>query len=144
MMSGPALIAQIEIPVRFCEIDPLSIVWHGHYLKYFEEAREAFGRKYGLGYLDVYSNGFTTPLISMTLEYKKPLVYGDRVLAEVIYVDSPAAKILFEYRAYNAATKELVATGRSAQVFITVKNAELHMTIPDFFLEWKKSVGLKL
>jgi len=50
MMSGPALIAQIEIPVRFCEIDPLSIVWHGHYLKYFEEAREAFGRKYGLGY----------------------------------------------------------------------------------------------
>jgi len=80
----------------------------------------------------------------MTLEYKKPLVYGDRVLAEVIYVDSPAAKILFEYRAYNAATKELVATGRSAQVFITVKNAELHMTIPDFFLEWKKSVGLKL
>ena len=144
MMDDTALKAEIEIPVRFSEIDPLYIVWHGHYLRYFEDAREAFGRKYGLGYLDVFNNGFTTPLVSVSCEYKKSLVYGDRALVEAIYVDSPAAKILFEYRVYNAATGDLVATGRSTQVFLTREKPELHMTMPDFFVEWKKRVGLKV
>ena len=33
------------ITVRFSETDPLGIVWHGNYIKYFEDGREAFGRK---------------------------------------------------------------------------------------------------
>ena len=47
------LTASVIIRVRFNETDPLGIVWHGNYIKYFEEGREAFGRKYGLSYLDV-------------------------------------------------------------------------------------------
>ena len=41
------------ITVRFSETDPLGIVWHGNYIKYFEDGREAFGRKYRISYLDV-------------------------------------------------------------------------------------------
>ena len=26
----------VEIPVRFNEVDSLRVVWHGHYIKYFE------------------------------------------------------------------------------------------------------------
>ena len=47
-----------EIPVRFSEVDSLQIVWHGHYIEYMEEAREAFGKKYGLSYLDWKANGW--------------------------------------------------------------------------------------
>jgi len=32
-----------KIQVRFNEADPLGIVWHGHYIRYFEDGREAFG-----------------------------------------------------------------------------------------------------
>ena len=35
----------IDLRIRFNEIDALGIVWHGHYIKYFEDAREAFGKK---------------------------------------------------------------------------------------------------
>ena len=52
-----ALTASVIIRVRFSETDPLGIVWHGNYIKYFEEGREAFGRKYGLSYLDVQREG---------------------------------------------------------------------------------------
>ena len=42
---------QTEIRVRFSEVDSMGVVWHGNYLKYFEDGREAFGRKHGLGYV---------------------------------------------------------------------------------------------
>ena len=48
------LIVRTEILVRFNEADPLGIVWHGHYIRYFEDGREAFGNQYGIGYLDFY------------------------------------------------------------------------------------------
>ena len=31
-----------EIIVRFSEVDSMRIVWHGNYLKYFEDGRESF------------------------------------------------------------------------------------------------------
>ena len=37
----------VEIPIRFSEVDSLHVVWHGHYVKYFEDGREAFGKDFG-------------------------------------------------------------------------------------------------
>ena len=42
-----------DIRIRFNETDPLGIVWHGCYITYFEDGREAFGRLHGISYLDV-------------------------------------------------------------------------------------------
>ena len=42
------LFASKEIEVRFSEVDSMGIVWHGSYAKYFEDAREEFGKKYNL------------------------------------------------------------------------------------------------
>ena len=51
------LIHTTEFDVRFSEADPLGIVWHGHYVRYFEDGREAFGEAYNLRYLDFYRQG---------------------------------------------------------------------------------------
>ena len=45
------LSASKRIDIRFSEVDSMNIVWHGSYPLYFEDAREAFGQKYGLGYM---------------------------------------------------------------------------------------------
>ena len=42
--------ASKEFAVRFSEVDSMNVVWHGSYPLYFEDAREAFGKKYGLEY----------------------------------------------------------------------------------------------
>jgi acyl-CoA thioester hydrolase len=56
-------------------------------------------------------------------------------------VDSPAAKMIFRYEIFNP-DGELVCTGETVQVFVTLGNGELSLTIPDFFKEWKKKEGL--
>jgi acyl-CoA thioester hydrolase len=126
-----------EVPVRFSEVDALGIVWHGHYLKFFEDGREAFGRQYGLGYLDIHREQFVVPLVKINIDYKKTVKYGDTIIIETTYVDSPAAKIMFNYKLYRASDSALVATGDSIQVFMDLKQ-ELYITMPPFFSAWKK------
>lgn len=131
-----------EIAVRFNEADPLGIVWHGHYIRYFEDGREAFGNSHGLSYLDFYKQGFVVPIVKVNCEYKRSLRYGDKVVVESRFVPCAAAKIIFEYTLFNAQTGELVASGSSLQVFLDRETSTLQLTNPPFFEEWKKKQGL--
>jgi acyl-CoA thioester hydrolase len=130
-----------EIVVRFSEVDSMKIVWHGNYLKYFEDGRESFGLKYNLGYLDVYKHQIMIPIVKVNCDYKKPLEYGDTAVVETKFINSEAAKILFEYQIFRKADHELVATGSSMQVFLTPER-DLLLTSPQFFIDWKKKWGL--
>lgn len=133
---------QTEVIVRFNEADPLGIVWHGHYVRYFEDGREAFGKVHGISYLDCYSHGLAIPVVSVQCRYSKPLRYGDTVLVETSYVDSAAAKLMFNYRIFEAKGRTLVANGSSVQVFVDAKSFELQLTLPPFFETWKKKHNL--
>ncbi|HRH66644.1 MAG TPA: acyl-CoA thioesterase [Bacteroidia bacterium] len=137
-LKKSGLTERIEIHVRFNEADPLGIVWHGHYIRYFEDGREAFGQKYGLGYLDMYTQGFVVPVVSVECDYKRSLRYGDRMIIETTYIPCDAAKILFKYTLYNAATNEIVATGSTTQVFLDKEKSALQLVNPPFFEEWKR------
>ena len=130
-----------EIVVRFGEVDSMRIVWHGNYLKYFEDGRESFGTRYSLGYLEVYKHNVMIPIVKVNCDYKKPLEYGDTAIVETRFVNSEAAKIMFEYEIYRKSDNELVATGSSMQVFLTPDH-ELLLTPPLFFIEWKKKWGI--
>ncbi|HPJ11277.1 MAG TPA: acyl-CoA thioesterase, partial [Flavobacterium sp.] len=129
-----------DIRVRFNETDPLGIVWHGYYITYFEDGREAFGRHHGISYLDVDQNGFTTPIVKSVCEHKLSLRYGDVARIETTIVDSPAAKMIFVYKIFDKNNK-VVATGETVQVFMN-REGELMLTNPPFFEDWKRKVGL--
>lgn len=129
-----------EILVRFNEADPLGIVWHGHYIRYFEDGREAFGETHGLKYLDVYQQGYVIPVVNVQCDFKKSLRYGDRVIVETIYVPCEAAKMKFTYRLFNAATGDLVATGSSVQVFLSKDDSILQLSNPPFLKTGKRNM----
>lgn len=138
--EATALTVSKDIRVRFNETDPLGIVWHGIYITYFEDGREAFGRKHGISYLDVQANGYTTPIVKSVCEHKLSLRYGDVARIETTIVDSPAAKMIFRYTIYDT-KNEVACTGETVQVFLDGNN-ELMLTNPPFYEEWKKKVGL--
>ncbi len=131
-----SLTHKTTIAVRFSEVDSLQIVWHGHFVKYFEDGREAFGKKYGLGYMQVYAEGYAMPIVNVTCNYKTPIRYGDEVEIETKFIDTPAAKIIFEYTIFNKTTGKISAMGKTTQVFLA-KSGELQLTIPPFHQQWK-------
>ncbi|TXH59036.1 MAG: acyl-CoA thioesterase [Bacteroidia bacterium] len=129
---------QIEVEVKFSEADPLGIVWHGHFIRYFEDGREAFGKEHNLKYLDLYRNNIVVPIVKINCDYKRILRYGHKIRIETTYIDSLAAKLLFQYAIYDVATNEKVASGNSVQVFMQRDNLELLLTLPQFMIDWKK------
>jgi acyl-CoA thioester hydrolase len=131
------LTAEKDFEVRFSEVDSMNIVWHGSYPLYFEDAREAFGAKYGLGYMTIFSNGYFAPLVELSFKYKKPLVYESKPAVRITYVPTESAKIVFDYEIFDRADGSVVATGRSVQVFMD-SEYQLVWDNPEFYREWKK------
>ncbi len=131
-----SLSCETNIRVRFNETDPLGIVWHGHYITYFEDGREAFGKKYGISYLEVKKSGYAIPIVKSCCEHKLPLKYGDIAKIKTTFVDSLAAKLIFKYAIYNPEGM-VVCTGETVQVFVD-KNGELSLIFPPFYKEWRK------
>ncbi len=131
-----------ETGIKFSEVDSLRVVWHGHYVRYFEDGREAFGKQYNLGYLDVYEHGLAVPLVDLQVNFKKVLEYGDSVIIETTFVDTPAAKLIFEYKIISVKHGYIACTGRSTQVFMAPATKELYITVPPFMEAWKKKWGL--
>lgn len=125
------------IDIRFSEVDSMKIVWHGSYPLYFEDAREAFGKKYGLEYMDIYGNGFYAPLVDLSFKYHKPITYGMRPEITITYRETDAAKIVFDYEITDTQTGDLLATGHSVQVFMDM-DYQLVWYTPQFYEEWKK------
>ena len=124
--------------VRFSETDSMSVVWHGNYIRFLEDAREAFGEKYGISYNDIFSAGYYVPLVSVKCDYRASLRYGDEFQTEITYRNTLAAKIVFNYIIRNAATGSIAATGETIQVFVTVAGNELCLGNPSFFEQWKQ------
>lgn len=132
--------ASIEIPVRFSETDAMGVVWHGNYLKFFEDAREHFGKVYQMEYLDVYNNGFYTPIVKSEINHKASVYYGQKVLVKTILEYHAAAKIVFNYEVLNLETGQIAATGKTVQVFLNIELNILELAKPSFYDEWEQTI----
>lgn len=125
-----------EFNIRFSEVDSMNVVWHGSYALYFEDAREAFGEKYGLTYLGYIEKGYYAPLVELKFQYKHPLKYGSKPRIDIVYRPTQAAKVIFDYEIHDTADDSLIATGTSIQVFMDL-NYELVWESPEFYKEWQ-------
>ena len=139
-----SLKTEIEFDVRFSETDAMGVVWHGNYLKFFEDGREAFGKQYGIEYLDIYHKGFFTPIVKSEINHKSPINYGERAKIITTMIPSKAAKIIFQYEIINLSTGKVSATGQTIQIFLSVETRALELLTPDFYEDWKKKMGIKI
>ena len=143
MLNMEQFIAETKVNIRFSDTDSMGVVWHGNYLKFFEDVREAFAQKYGIDYLEVYKKGFFMPIIKSEIDHKAPIFYGQKAKVFATLIPAASAKVIFEYKVFNLTTNKISATGKTIQVFLTVEDRELSLYKPDFYFDWEQSVGIK-
>lgn len=131
--------ASISLPVRFSETDAMGIVWHGNYLKFFEDAREHFGEVYLMRYLDVYNQGYFTPIVKSEINHKASIYYGERALIHVTLEQHDSAKIIFRYEVVNEQSQQVAATGMTMQVFMNASDRTLELIKPEFYEQWEQN-----
>lgn len=131
------LVNTVTSKVRFSEVDSMQIVWHGNYVKFLEDGREQFGKEFGLGYFDVYNQGYMVPIVKVDMNYKRSIKYGETVRIETTFVHVDAAKIIFDYKIFRSSDDKLSMSARTVQAFLDTEG-DLQLTNPPFFTEWKK------
>ncbi len=131
--APPPLSIIVERQVRFEEVDPLQIVWHGRYPSYFEDARLALGNRYGFGYQDFYRAQIPTPIRRLQIDYLGPLRFEERFTIEARLHWCEAARLNIEYLIRNQ-QGILVTTGCSVQMMLN-KDFEVLLEPPDFYRE---------
>lgn len=141
MKNDFVLSAEKTLDIRFNEVDMMGVVWHGAYVAFLEDAREAFGAKYGLSYTKYIVENTFAPIVDMKISYKKPLRYGMKPVVKITYRPTDAAKIIFDYEILNPEDDSVILTAMSVQVFMD-RNYNLLWESPAFYQEWKKQMGL--
>lgn len=125
-----------KIRIRFSESDAMGVVWHGNYLKYFEDGRESLGDQYKMNYTDIYTKGFVTPIVKIDVNYKSPILFGEEIEVRTRFIKSQSAKIVHHYEVWNLSSGKLSCVGTSEQVFLDDKTRTLELFTPEFFKQW--------
>ena len=110
----------IQVRVRYSETDQMGVVYHGNYIPYFEIGRVEWLRNHGISYKSMEESGIALPIVSMTLNYKKPARYDDVLNIKTKLKSQSSVKIDFECEITND-KNELLTTAYFLLVFVDVR-----------------------
>ncbi len=129
---------QFQVRVRYAETDQMGVVYHGNYAQYFEMGRVEWLRNMGVSYKWMEENGVMLPVVSLSMNYKKPARYDDLLTVKTILKSQTSVKIEFDYEIYNE-NSELLTTGYSMLVFVDMKTGRPVLP-PDYVSEKIKAL----
>ena len=124
---------QIQIRVRYSETDQMSVVYHGNYMPYFEMGRVEWLRNKGISYKSLEERGIALPIVSMTINYKKPARYDDLLTVITKFKSQSSVKVEFDCEIWSE-EKELLTTAHFILVFVNIKTSKA-IAPPDYILE---------
>lgn len=133
MRKEGVLQAEVEILVPFFDVDMMNIVWHGHYVKYFEQARCALLDKLGHNYTQMREAGYGWPVIDLQLRYVRGAVFGQKIIVRADLVEWEN-RLKINYLIRDAETGERMTRGSSVQVAVNIASREMLFASPPVFV----------
>jgi acyl-CoA thioester hydrolase len=128
-----ALFADIELEVRFHDVDMVGVVWHGHYLRYLENARWALMDRLDYGLQRMLESGFAWPIVDLQSKYLNPARFGERLRVRASLVEWES-RLALNYLVSRVADGARIARARTVQVAVDARTGELQFATPPEFL----------
>jgi acyl-CoA thioester hydrolase len=133
-MNSRSLSAEVEFVVEFYDLDPMQVVWHGNYIKYFEKARCALLNKIGYGYQEMKDSGYAFPVTGISVKYITPLFFGNRVRAGAV-LDEYENCLKIKYELVDVRTGLICTKGTSTQMAYDIAAGESCFACPRIFID---------
>lgn len=131
-MAVPILEASVDVRVPFYDVDSMEIVWHGHYIKYFEDARCRLLDDLDYNYQTMRSSGYAWPVVDLRVKYVKPACFNRwiRVIAKLTEWE---VRLKIDYQIIDIETGDVLTKGHSVQVAIDMAKNDMCFVTPDVF-----------
>ncbi len=132
--SKPELAAEIMVEVPFHDLDPMEVVWHGNYVRYFERARQHLLLSLDYDYPQMRASGYMWPVVDIQLRYIRPALYAQKLLVKAEIVEwENRLKIRYEIR--DAKSGERLTKGHTVQVAVEISSREMCYVCPAILWE---------
>jgi acyl-CoA thioester hydrolase len=86
---------ETKITVRFNEIDPYRVAWHGHYVAWMEVGRNAMAGRFDLDASQLAAAGYLGPVVALELKYLRPARFNDELTIQTTLRRSETATLEF-------------------------------------------------
>ena len=83
--------------VRYAETDQMGVVYHVHYLNWFEIGRTELIRDLGMPYRSIEAKGLLLPVLEVSAAYRQPARYDDRIAIYTRIGDFTNVRLEFAY-----------------------------------------------
>jgi len=130
MRKQSSISAQISCEVAFHDVDLAQVVWHGHYLKYLENARWALMNTIGFGLEEMLNSGYLWPLVELHVKYVRAARYGDRLQVRASLVEWEQ-RLAVNYLVTDGTDGARVVRARTVQVAVRQPDNELLFVMPE-------------
>jgi acyl-CoA thioester hydrolase len=133
MNTKASLEITIDVSPAFYDVDPLEVVWHGHYVKFFELARSALLARQGYDYAAMKASGFSWPVVDLRVKYVRPARLGVplKVTARIIEWEN---RLRVDYLIREAESGLKVTTAQTTQVAVDMTTGALQFVCPPALL----------
>lgn len=132
MRAQGTLFAEIDVEVSFHDVDMVGVVWHGHYLRYLENARWALMNSLDYGFDRMVAAGYVWPIVELQTKYVSPARFGDRLRVRASLVEWES-RLTINYLLTRASDDIRVARARTVQVAVDARSGELQFVLPEDF-----------
>jgi acyl-CoA thioester hydrolase len=121
--------AKISVPFHDC--DPMQVVWHGNYFKYFEIARDGLLYKLGVDLQSYFQKAqYVFPIIKTSIKHVSPLRHRDEFICKATLTDA-RFKLAFSFEIRLVKDNKLCAKGKSEQAAVKYPEMEIMFNIPE-------------
>jgi len=122
---------ETEIRVRFNEVDSWGMVWHGHYIAWFEAGRSALLNKFQLSPPDFTRMGYVAPVVDLKCSYKEPARLDEEIIIRTTVLKPTKAALTFRFEVLRKKDRKLLVTGEETQVLLTLDGKMLYYLPPE-------------
>lgn len=138
MNSGEGASYEVKLQVPFHDLDPMNMVWHGNYLKYFDVARLGLFHECGIDLFDYFEKtNYLFPIIKTNTKHVISLRNRDEFICRATVMDA-RVKIVMGFEIRRVGRRDICAKGRSEQVAVKYPEMEMSFEIPD---DIRKALG---
>lgn len=134
MSTEKRLQAEVEVMTTFQDADPMGVVYHGNYFRFFEAARHALLDQIDYSYLAMKESGYAWPVIDVRVKYVRPVSFNQRirVTAELAEWEN---RLKVNYVIYDAESGERLTKGYTMQVAVEGATEEMCYASPSVFTD---------
>ena len=125
-------VAEIELSPAFHDLDPMDVVWHGHYLKYLELARCALLQTFDYDYPQMRDSGYLWPIVDLRTKYLRSARFGQRLRVRAELTEWEV-RMRIDYLISDADSGEAITRAHTIQVAVDMASGEMCFATPDVF-----------